>query len=312
MKYYNNITELIGKTPIVKLNNLKEQNLLYGNIFAKVEAFNPGGSIKDRIALSLIEAFEACGALKQDTVIYEPTSGNTGIGAALVGAAKGYEVVIVMPDKVSVERIKLVKAYGAKVILTDGTLGMKGAIAKVDELMKENKNSITLAQFENPINPKTHYKITAVEIYSDMDKNVDVFVAGVGTGGTISGVGKYLKEKNPKIEVVAVEPEDSQVLKTGVGGPHKIQGIGAGFVPKTLNTEIYDKIIAIDYDLAIKTTRLLAASEGILAGISAGAALAAAIILAKDKKYQDKNIVVILPDTGERYLSLEVFAGWSG
>ena len=312
MKYYNNITQLIGKTPIVKLNNLKKQQSLYGNIYAKVESFNPGGSIKDRIALALIEAAEASGELKSDTVIYEPTSGNTGIGAALVGAAKGYEVVIVMPDKVSVERIKLVKAYGAKVILTEGSLGMKGAIAKVESLMSENKNSITLAQFENPINPKTHYQSTAVEIYRDMDKQVDVFVAGVGTGGTISGVGKYLKEKNSNIEVVAVEPQDSQVLKTGVGGPHKIQGIGAGFIPLTLNTKIYDQIIAIDYESAVATTRLLASTEGILAGISAGAALAAAIELAKDIKYQDKNIVVILPDTGERYLSLEVFAGWSG
>lgn len=309
MKYYENITQLIGKTPIVKLNNLKEQKSLYGNIYAKIEAFNPGGSIKDRIALALIEDAEASGALKSDTVIYEPTSGNTGIGAALVGAAKGYEVVIVMPDKVSVERIKLVKAYGAKVILTEGSLGMKGAIAKVESLMSENKNSITLAQFENPINPKAHYQSTAVEIYKDMNKQVDVFVAGVGTGGTISGVGKYLKEKNPEIEVVAVEPKDSQVLKTGVGGPHKIQGIGAGFVPKTLNTEIYDQIIAIDYDLAVECTRLLAASEGILAGISAGAALAAALMLAEDVAYKDKNIVVVLPDTGERYLSLEVFAG---
>lgn len=309
MKYYNNITQLIGKTPIVKLNNLKKQQSLYGNIYAKVESFNPGGSIKDRIALALIEAAEASGELKSDTVIYEPTSGNTGIGAALVGAAKGYEVVIVMPDKVSVERIKLVKAYGAKVILTEGSLGMKGAIAKVESLMSENKNSITLAQFENPINPKTHYQSTAVEIYRDMDKQVDVFVAGVGTGGTISGVGKYLKEKNSNIEVVAVEPQDSQVLKTGVGGPHKIQGIGAGFIPLTLNTKIYDQIIAIDYENAVATTRLLASTEGILAGISAGAALAAAIELAKDIKYQDKNIVVILPDTGERYLSLEVFAG---
>lgn len=309
MKYYENITQLIGKTPIVKLNNLKEQKSLYGNIYAKIEAFNPGGSIKDRIALALIEDAEASGALKSDTVIYEPTSGNTGIGAALVGAAKGYEVVIVMPDKVSVERIKLVKAYGAKVILTEGSLGMKGAIAKVESLMSENKNSITLAQFENPINPKAHYQSTAVEIYKDMNKQVDVFVAGVGTGGTISGVGKYLKEKNAEIEVVAVEPKDSQVLKTGVGGPHKIQGIGAGFVPKTLNTEIYDQIIAIDYDLAVESTRLLAASEGILAGISAGAALAAALMLAEDVAYKDKNIVVVLPDTGERYLSLDVFAG---
>lgn len=309
MKYYENITQLIGKTPIVKLNNLKEQKSLYGNIYAKIEAFNPGGSIKDRIALALIEDAEASGALKSDTVIYEPTSGNTGIGAALVGAAKGYKVVIVMPDKVSVERIKLVKAYGAKVILTDGSQGMKGAIAKVESLMKKNKNSITLAQFENPINPQAHYQSTAVEIYEDMDKKIDVFVAGVGTGGTISGVGKYLKEKNAAIKVIAVEPKDSQVLKTGKGGPHKIQGIGAGFVPKTLNTEIYDEIIAVDYKDAVTTTRLLAASEGILAGISAGAALAAALMLAEDVAYKDKNIVVVLPDTGERYLSLDVFAG---
>ncbi len=307
MKYYDNILQLIGKTPMVKLNNIKNQKALHANIFGKVEFFNPGGSIKDRVALKMLDYAVDSKKINAETTIYEPTSGNTGIGAALIGAARGYKVVIVMPDSVSIERIKLVKAYGAKVVLTDKEYGMMGAINHVESLMAKDPNSITLSQFENLQNPNAHYTNTGPEIYDDLDGQVDVFVVGVGTGGTISGAGKYLKEKNPDIHIVAVEPDGSQVLKTGISGPHKIQGIGAGFVPKTLNTEIYDEIMAVTYDEAVMSTRELAQSEGILCGISAGAALSVAIKLASDIKYKDKNIVVILPDTGERYLSTEVF-----
>lgn len=308
MKYYNSILELIGKTPLVRLNNIKVKEDLYSNIYAKVEFFNPGGSVKDRVAAAMIRAAEKSGALTTKTTIYEPTSGNTGIGAALIGAAKGYKVIIVMPDTVSIERIKLIKAYGAEVILTSGKEGMLGSIAKVKELMEKDKGSITLSQFENKENPFAHYQKTGQEIYADLDGQVDVLVSAVGTGGTISGAGKYLKEQNKNIEIVAVEPEASPVLSKGIAGPHKIQGIGAGFVPKTLDTSIYDQIIVVSEEEAIKNTRLLAENEGILCGISSGAALYAAIELAKDIKYKDKNIVVILPDTGERYLSTEVFA----
>lgn len=306
--YYNNITELIGSTPIVKLNNLMKKENLHANIFAKVEFFNPGGSIKDRISKAMIENLEAKGLINEDTIIYEPTSGNTGIGAALVGAAKSYKVVIVMPSSVSVERIQIIKAYGAEVILTDKKFGMKGAIAKVEELMQENPNSVTLSQFENEVNPQQHSITTGIEIYDDLEGNVDILVAGVGTGGTITGVGTYLKSQNANIEVVAVEPKSSQVLKGEEANPHKIQGIGAGFVPNVLDTNIYDLIISISDDEAMKTTRLLAQNEGIFCGISSGAALYAAIQLAKDPENANKNIVVILPDTGERYLSTEVFA----
>lgn len=307
MNYYNSIVELIGKTPIVKLNNIKNKEKLLGNIYAKVEFFNPGGSIKDRIALAMIEKAEQADLINQDTTIYEPTSGNTGIGAALVGAAKGYKVVIVMPDSASIERRQLIKAYGAKVVLTSGEEGMLGSIAKVKELMEKDLNSITLSQFENLENPHSHYQNTGREIFRDLEGQVDVLVSGVGTGGTISGAGKYLKEKNPHIEIIAVEPKDSPVLSKGQSGSHKIQGIGAGFIPNTLDTKIYDQIIVVSDQKAMATSRFLVENEGIFCGISSGAALSVAIKLAKDKKYQDKNIVVILPDTGERYLSTEVF-----
>lgn len=306
--YYNNITELIGKTPLVKLNNLIKQENLNANLFAKVEFFNPGGSIKDRIANAMIKEAELSGKLNQDTTIYEPTSGNTGIGAALVGAAKGYKVVIVMPDSVSVERIQIVKAYGAKVILTDKKFGVKGSIAKVEELMSEDENSITLSQFENKVNPSEHNKNTAIEIYEDLDSKVDVVISGVGTGGTITGVGHYLKSKNPNIEIIAVEPEKSPVLSGGEHNPHKIQGIGAGFIPNVLDTKVYDRIISVSDEKAMESARLLAQKEGIFCGVSSGAALAAALEVSNDPKYKDKNVVVILPDTGERYLSTEVYA----
>ena len=305
--YYDNITQLIGKTPLVKLNNLKDEENLEGNIFAKVEFFNPGGSVKDRIAYEMIESAIKSGKLNKETVIYEPTSGNTGIGAALVGAAKGYKVVIVMSESASVERRQIIKAYGAEVILTDGELGMKGAMAKVEELMSENSNSITLAQFSNEVNRKTHENTTAVEIYNDLNKDVDVVVAGVGTGGTLTGISHYLKKQNPNIEIIAVEPEDSSVLSGNEPGKHKIQGIGAGFIPEVLDQKAYDRIIQVSNEDAIASSKLLASTEGIFAGISSGAAVWAAIQVAKNEKYKNKNIVVILPDTGERYLSTEAF-----
>lgn len=305
--YYDNITQLIGKTPLVKLNNLKDEENLEGNIFAKVEFFNPGGSVKDRIAYEMIESAIKSGKLNKETVIYEPTSGNTGIGAALVGAAKGYKVVIVMSESASVERRQIIKAYGAEVILTDGELGMKGAMAKVEELMSENSNSITLAQFSNEVNRKTHENTTAVEIYNDLNKDVDVVVAGVGTGGTLTGISHYLKKQNPNIEIIAVEPKDSSVLSGNDPGKHKIQGIGAGFIPEVLDQKAYDRIIQVSNEDAIASSKLLASTEGIFAGISSGAAVWAAIQVAKNEKYKNKNIVVILPDTGERYLSTEAF-----
>ncbi len=305
--YYDNITQLIGKTPLVKLNNLKDEENLEGNIFAKVEFFNPGGSVKDRIAYEMIESAIKSGKLNKETVIYEPTSGNTGIGAALVGAAKGYKVVIVMSESASVERRQIIKAYGAEVILTDGELGMKGAMAKVEELMSEDSNSITLAQFSNEVNRKTHENTTAVEIYNDLNKDVDVVVAGVGTGGTLTGISHYLKKQNPNIEIIAVEPEDSSVLSGNEPGKHKIQGIGAGFIPEVLDQKAYDRIIQVSNEDAIASSKLLASTEGIFAGISSGAAVWAAIQVAKNEKYKNKNIVVILPDTGERYLSTEAF-----
>lgn len=306
--YYNSITELIGKTPLVKLNNLQKQENLYANIFAKVEFFNPGGSIKDRISKAMIDVAEASGKLNEDTIIYEPTSGNTGIGAALIGAARGYKVVIVMPETVSVERIKIVRAYGAEVILTEGTLGMKGAIAKVAELLEDNQNAITLSQFENEANPIEHNSSTGIEIYEDLEGKVDVVISGVGTGGTITGVGHYLKDKNPAIEIIAVEPEKSAVLSGKDPSPHKIQGIGAGFVPSVLDTEVYDRIITVSEEDAIASARLIASKEGIFSGVSSGAAVWAALQVAKDEQYEGKNVVVILPDTGERYLSTEAFA----
>lgn len=304
---YNNITELIGKTPIVKLNNLKETLNLKADVYVKVESFNPGGSVKDRIAKAMIDAAIDSGKLNKDTMIYEPTSGNTGIGAALVAATLGYKVTIVMPETASVERRQIMKAYGADLVLTEGALGMKGAIAKVEELMSENDNSITLSQFENMVNPSIHYKTTGPEIYEDMNKDVDVLVAGIGTGGTITGIGQYLKENVEGFEVIAVEPTDSSVLSGNEPGKHKIQGIGAGFIPNVLDQKIYDKIIQVTNDEAMETARLLASQEGIFAGISSGAALKAALTLASDDAYNGKKIVVILPDTGERYLSTEVY-----
>lgn len=306
--YYNSITELIGKTPLVKLNNLEKEQDLQAHLFAKVEFFNPGGSIKDRIAKAMIEVAEASGKLNKDTTIYEPTSGNTGIGAALMGAARGYKVVIVMPESVSIERRKIVRAFGAEVVLTEGPLGMKGAIAKVQEFLAEDDNAITLSQFENEANPAEHNVSTAIEIYDDLDGKVDVVISGVGTGGTITGVGHYLKDKNPNIEIIAVEPEKSAVLSGKEPSPHKIQGIGAGFVPNVLDTKVYDRIMTVSEEDAINCARLIASKEGIFAGISAGAALSAALEVAKDEKYKGKNVVVILPDTGERYLSTEAFA----
>lgn len=305
---YNSITELIGNTPLVKLNNLEKEQNLQANLFAKVEFFNPGGSIKDRIAKAMIEVAEASGKLNKDTIIYEPTSGNTGIGAALMGAARGYKVVIVMPETVSIERMKIVRAYGAEVILTEGALGMKGAIAKVQELLLENDNAITLSQFENEANPAEHNASTAIEIYEALEGKVDVVISGVGTGGTITGIGHYLKEKNADVEIIAVEPEKSAVLSGKDPSPHKIQGIGAGFVPNVLDTKIYDRIMTVSEEDAIAAARLIASHEGIFSGISSGAALSAALEVAKDEKYKGKNVVVILPDTGERYLSTEAFA----
>lgn len=301
-----NAYDLVGNTPLIELTHLKEELGFAGNIFAKVEYFNPAGSIKDRIALNMIEDAEKKGLLKKGSTIIEPTSGNTGIGIASIGAMKGYKAMIVMPESMSIERRRIMKAYGAELVLTDGSLGMKGAIAKAEELQKSIPNSIILGQFDNPANVEAHYKHTGPEIFKDLSGEVDVFVAGVGTGGTITGVGKYLKEQNKNIEVVAVEPETSPVLSKGVAGKHMIQGIGAGFVPSILDTSIYDRIIPVSNDDAFNFARLVAGKEGILVGISAGAALSAAISLAKQKEYKGKNIVVIFPDTGDRYLSTKL------
>lgn len=303
---YKNAYDLVGNTPLIELTHLKEELGFVGNIYAKVEYFNPAGSIKDRIALNMIEDAEKKGLLKKGSTIIEPTSGNTGIGIASIGAMKGYKAMIVMPESMSVERRRIMKAYGAELVLTDGALGMKGAIAKAEELQKSIPNSIILGQFDNPANVEAHYKHTGPEIFKDLSGEVDVFVAGVGTGGTITGVGKYLKEQNKNIEVVAVEPETSPVLSKGVAGKHMIQGIGAGFVPSILDTSIYDRVIPVSNDDAFSYARLVAAKEGILVGISAGAALSAAISLAKQKEYKGKNIVVIFPDTGDRYLSTKL------
>ena len=299
----NNAYDLVGSTPIIELKHLKEELGLLGNVFAKVEYFNPAGSIKDRIALKMIVDAENKGLLKRGSTIIEPTSGNTGIGLASISAMKGYRCIIVMPESMSIERRKIIKAYGAELVLSEGALGMKGAIAKANELHNQIKDSIILGQFDNPSNVAAHYGTTGPEIYKDLNGKVDVFVAGVGTGGTISGVGKYLKEQNKDIEVVAVEPESSPVLSKGVSGKHMIQGIGAGFVPSILNTSIYNQIITVSNEDAFKYARMMGKKEGILVGISSGAALCAAFSLAKQEKYKNKNIVVILPDTGDRYLS---------
>ena len=307
-KVYDSILDLVGKTPLVELKRIEEKEGLQAKLIAKVESFNPAGSVKDRIAKAMIEDAEAKGLLKEGSVIIEPTSGNTGIGLAAAATVKGYRMILTMPETMSVERRNIVKAYGAEVVLTDGTKGMKGAIEKADELAKEIPNSFIAGQFVNPANPETHKKTTGPEIWEDTDGAVDIFVAGVGTGGTITGTGEYLKEKKPEVKVIAVEPASSPVLSEGVSGPHKIQGIGAGFVPETLNTGIYDEIIKVEYEDAFENGRYLAAEEAILAGISSGAALYAAIQLAKREENKGKTIVVLLPDNGDRYYSTALFA----
>ena len=308
MRTFDKITDLIGGTPILKLNNYIALNELPANIYAKLEYFNPAGSVKDRIAKAMIDDAEAKGALKPGAVIIEPTSGNTGIGLAAVAASKGYRIILTMPETMSVERRNLLKAYGAELVLTDGAKGMKGAIAKAEELAQQIEGGFIPSQFTNSANPTAHFNTTGPEIWEDTDGKVDIFVAGVGTGGTVSGVGKYLKSKNPNVKVVAVEPAGSPVLSKGVAGPHKIQGIGAGFVPETLDTKIYDEIIAVENEDAFATGKTLARKEGLLVGISSGAAVYAATQLAKRPENKGKNIVVLLPDTGDRYLSTPLFA----
>lgn len=308
MKIYTSAEQLIGKTPLLELTHIEKQLNLNAKILAKLEYLNPAGSAKDRVAKAMIDDAEKSGQLKKGSVIIEPTSGNTGIGLSLVAAARGYRIIIVMPETMSVERRQIMKAYGAELVLSDGAKGMAGAIEKADELSKEIPDSFVAGQFVNPANPKAHFDTTGPEIYEDTDGNVDIFVASVGTGGTITGVGEYLKSKNPNIKVVAVEPASSAVLSGGKAGAHKIQGIGAGFIPDVLNTEIYDEVIAVSDDDAFKTGKLIGRSEGVLVGISSGAAALAAIELAKRHENEGKNIVVLLPDTGDRYLSTPLFA----
>ncbi len=306
-KIYKSVSELIGKTPLVELTHIEESENLKASIYAKLEYFNPAGSVKDRIAKKMIEDAEKSGKLKKGSVIVEPTSGNTGIGLASVGVAKGYKVIIVMPETMSVERRQIIKAYGAELVLSDGTKGMKGAIEKAKEVASNNENSFIPSQFENASNPLAHYETTGPEIWEDTDGQVDIFVAGVGTGGTVSGVGEYLKSKNKNIKIVAVEPSTSAVLSTGVAGSHKIQGIGSGFVPKTLNTSIYDEIITVSNEDAFSTGKLMGIKEGFLVGISSGAATYASIQLAKRPENAGKKIVVLLPDNGDRYFSTPLF-----
>lgn len=305
---YTAADQLIGKTPLLELTHIEKEYGLKAKILAKLEYFNPAGSVKDRIAKGMIDDAEQKGLLKKGSVIIEPTSGNTGIGLASVAAARGYRIIIVMPETMSVERRQLMKAYGAELVLSPGDKGMKGAIAKAEELAKEIPNSFIPGQFVNPANPAVHKATTGPEIYEDTDGKIDFFVAGVGTGGTITGVGEYLKEKNPNVKVVAVEPKTSAVLSTGVAGPHKIQGIGAGFVPEVLNTKVYDEIIPVENEAAFETGRLIGRKEGVLVGISSGAATFAAIEIAKRPENEGKTIVVLLPDTGDRYLSTPLFA----
>ena len=307
-KIYTSADQLIGKTPLLELTHIEKAHDLKAKILAKLEYFNPAGSVKDRIAKAMIDDAEQKGLLREGSVIIEPTSGNTGIGLASVAAARGYRIIIVMPETMSVERRQLMKAYGAELVLTDGAKGMKGAIAKAEELAKEIPNSFVPGQFVNAANPKAHFASTGPEIYDDTDGKVDIFVAGVGTGGTITGVGQYLKSRNPAVKVVAVEPKSSAVLSTGVAGPHKIQGIGAGFVPDVLDTGVYDEIIPVENDDAFAAGKEIGKNEGVLVGISSGAAVWAAIQLAKRPENAGKTIVVLLPDTGDRYLSTPLFA----
>ena len=304
---YTSADQLIGKTPLLELSNIEKKLNLSAKVLAKLEYFNPAGSVKDRIAKAMVDDAEAKGLLKEGSVIIEPTSGNTGIGLAAVAAARGYRIIIVMPETMSVERRQLMKAYGAELVLTDGTKGMKGAIAKADELAKEIEGAFIPGQFVNPANPAAHVATTGPEIYGDTDGKVDIFIAGVGTGGTVTGVGEYLKSKNPDVKVIAVEPASSPVLSKGTAGAHKIQGIGAGFVPDVLNTEVYDEIIAVTNEDAFATGKLIGKTEGVLVGISSGAAAYAAIEVAKRPENAGKNIVVLLPDTGDRYLSTPLF-----
>ena len=308
MKIFDKITDLIGGTPLLKLNNYSTQKGLDTPIIGKLEYFNPAGSVKDRIAKAMIDDAEAKGLLKPDSVIIEPTSGNTGIGLAAVAAARGYRIILTMPETMSVERRNLLKAYGAELVLTDGAKGMKGAIAKADELAAQTPNSFIPSQFTNPANPTAHRETTGPEIWEDTEGKVDIFVAGVGTGGTVTGIGEYLKSKNPDVKIVAVEPAGSPVLSEGTAGPHKIQGIGAGFVPETLNTSIYDEIITVENEAAFDTGRALARSEGLLVGISSGAAVFAATVLAQRPENKGKVIVALLPDTGDRDLSTPMFS----
>ncbi|MCI8611072.1 MAG: cysteine synthase A [Clostridiales bacterium] len=306
-KIYESAAQLIGRTPLLRLGRLAQRHGLQANLLAKLEYFNPGGSVKDRVALAMLEDGEKRGVIGSDTVIIEPTSGNTGIGLAAVAAARGYRAIIVMPDTMSLERRRLIQAYGAQLVLTDGKLGMKGAIAKAQELAEQYPDSFIPGQFDNPANAAAHRNTTGPEIWEDTDGAVDVFVAGVGTGGTITGVGEYLKEQKPSVEVVAVEPDASPVLSGGTPGPHKLQGIGAGFVPAVLNTTVYDKILPVSWEDAFTAARAIGSEEGVLVGISSGAALWAAMELGRRSEYADKTIVVLLPDTGERYLSGELF-----
>ena len=307
-KIYKSIDELIGKTPLLELSHIEKENNLKAKIFAKLEYFNPAGSVKDRVAKSIVDDAEQSGKLKPGGTIIEPTSGNTGIGLASVAAARGYKLIVVMPETMSLERRQLIAAYGAELVLTEGAKGMKGAIAKAEELSKEIKGSIIAGQFVNPANPKAHRENTGPEIFEDTDGAVDIFIAGVGTGGTVTGVGEYLKSRKKDVKVVAVEPASSAVLSTGISGSHKIQGIGAGFVPAVLNTDIYDEVFTVENDDAFATGKLIGRKEGVLVGISAGAAVYAAIQIAKRPENEGKNIVVLLPDTGERYLSTTMFA----
>ncbi|MBB5218293.1 cysteine synthase A [Treponema rectale] len=308
MSVYTSIDQVIGKTPMLELKNIERKYELKAKIFAKLENLNPAGSLKDRVAKAMIDDAEKEGLIGPGSVIIEPTSGNTGIGIAAVGACRGYRVIIVMPDSMSVERINLIKAYGAEIVLTPGAQGMKGAVEKAEELHKENPGSIIAGQFENPSNPKAHYLTTGPEIYDDLDGKVDVFISGIGTGGTITGTGKYLKEKNPQVQIIAIEPETSPLLLKGKAGPHKIQGIGANFIPKVLDTKIYDKIIPVSNEDSFAFGKELGKTEGVLAGISSGAVLWAAVELAKKEEYAGKNIVIILCDTGDRYLSTPLFS----